>query len=308
MFPTNGQLGMSTIAIGLQVPLPPTNSISMSDFGTKGIMRTWNAAGISTPIPVARSGTSLSIEYFRGKYYRNPAILPNTVAYTTSVTLATAPIIDYSSPIGFNYTIVGGGGGGASGGGGYNGSSGNYGGGGGGGGGSGGITSGTGIPYSSGSVNITVGSGGPGGPGVGVNENGNSGGTGGITRLIINSVSINQVSGGNGGSFGYKGDDGNFGERGGRGGSGGTGIDGGIYNGGGGGDGEFDTTLRYAGGGGGGGGGTRRLIYNSTEYGGGGGGSGGGKADAEVFDRYAEGSGTATSGQNGIVIITWYYN
>jgi hypothetical protein len=310
-FPTEGPLDMLTIATGLQVPLPPTNSISMSDFGTKGIMRTWDAAGNSTPIPVAGSGippTSLSIAYFRGKYYRNPAIPPNTVPYYTSQSLTTAPIIDGSSPIRFDYTIVGGGGGGGSGGGGYAGSSGSYGGGGGGGGGSGGITSGSGIPYSSGSVNITVGSGGNGAPGGWAYnpDNRNNGSPGGITMLQIGGFSVS-VSNGNGGDGGYYGEDGTFvGGRGGRGGEGGSSGPNGNSGGKGSNGGTGEITHDVGGGSGGGGGGG--YTYSGFQYGRGGDGSGGGRVEYTILERDSYPSGDASRGNNGIVVITWYYN
>ncbi len=243
------------------------------------------------------SPSSISLGYFRGRYYTNPYIAPIPETYTTSQTINPPPG-QIRNPIYYTVILIGGGGKGGSGGRGDSGDFHASAGGGGGGGGSGGRSDIT-VNYTANDIiYISVGM---------------AGNNGGDTYISVNSTIQATAGGGNGGGNGNPGSI-VSGGTGGSGGSGGTGT----------------TTTGNAGTTGDQGGqrgipcgGCNVATPGEGKNGGsslygtyGQGGNGGNGGDATVcglevfctptFNDSNDGQ-SGTNGSNGVVIITWYY-
>jgi hypothetical protein len=295
---------MSDIALGFALSKP----YSMSDFRNKVL---YNTNGTTYTVP---SG-SVSMSYFRGRYYKDPS--PISTTYTSN----TSNIIPPSNKPTPTYVLVemyGGGGSGGGGGGGagysaYN----NYSGAGGGGGGSGGKII-VYFTYSQQTIDIIVGQGGTGvsGGAGDYNDGAEPGSVGNIgfnSLLILNNSTSARAGGGEGGRSiadnsilgadgGWRGRDNARPGRGGRGGTnsssltilsdvtGNNGTDGT----------QGGNQFSYLSGGSGGAGGNSLTTLNYGK--GSGGGTGGGAGNGNGYS-----GDSSSSGNNGAVILTWYY-
>lgn len=309
-FPSTGPLSIQTIRDAFDMSGP----VSMNDFQDKIL---YEPGGARLTVP---TGT-ISIDYFRGKYYTAPLVPPITVTYTTpyntDITIE-PPSVDPRTPNRFEVTLYGPGGGGGGGGGGKRTTeptSDNRSGGGGGGGAGGGKVQAS-ISYNLSDVyTINVGSGSFGGDGgIGTSCyfycNGDTGNPGGIqqsSQFYINKppwpeppstyiicAGGNSGSGGEGGAW-YNG--------GGSGGDGGT-VSGNSIAG-------ITTTINVTG--------SAGSIGGSGGQGSGAG-SGPGGSGLGGYDGYGWGGNGGTGGWNGgdngvggasgepgAIVITWYY-